>query len=289
MWLHRQLLDWEWFDNSQMVHVWIYFLLKANYQDGKWHGIDVPRGSLITSLDTISKDTKLSIREIRTCLNKLKKTGEVTIKTTNKFSVVTICNYDKYNSINSESDKQSDIQTTSKRQASDKQATIDKENNKDRKIEKVKKEKDELFEECWIAYRRKGSKGKAFTFWEKLSAEDQKKVLPHIKAYIEHREIQYQKDFERYLRDRIFETIVMDGNRVVYDPEQFSNATEYRPATDGVFQFWNESRKCLMFNGYIDQLNDGYTNDNRPDGAKVAWSMYTWVWSSERKEWVKQE
>jgi hypothetical protein len=150
-------------------------------------------------------------------------------------------------------------------------------------------EQEKMFEQCWVLYGRKGNKAQAKREWVKIPPSSIPLVLSHIKAYIGSREKKYQKDFERYLRDRIFETIVMDGNRVVYDPEQFSNATEYRPATDGVFQFWNESRKCLMFNGYIDQLNDGYTNDNRPDGAKVAWSMYTWVWSSERKEWVKQE
>lgn len=70
--LHRQLLEWEWWDDPKMVQVWVYFLLKANYQDTMWHGITIPRGSFVTSIDTISKDTHLSVREIRTCLNKLK-------------------------------------------------------------------------------------------------------------------------------------------------------------------------------------------------------------------------
>ena len=65
-------------------------------------------------------------------------------------------------------------------------------------------------------------------------------------------------------------------------------STEYHPLTDSIFQYWNDERKCLMFNGYIDQLNDGYTDDNRPDGAKVAWSMYEWIWSSQTKQWIKQ-
>lgn len=143
--LHRQLLEWEWWDDPQMVHVWIYFLLKANYQDSKWHGIDIPRGSFVTSIDTISKDTHLSVREIRTCLNKLKTTGEVTIKATNRYSVITICKYDIYNSVDAESDKPSDTQQdkqeTSKRQTRDKQATTDN-NNKE-----YKETKEEIIKE----------------------------------------------------------------------------------------------------------------------------------------------
>ncbi len=113
-------------------------------------------------------------------------------------------------------------------------------------------------------------------------------VLPHVKVYVSTRERVYQKDFERYLREKIFKTVIFKGNDIIYDPEQFSNPEEYRPVADGVFQFWNADRKCLLFNGYIDQLNDGYTSDNRPDGAKVASGLYEWIWSSQTKEWVKQ-
>ena len=149
--LHRQLLDWEWFDNSDMVKVWVYFLLKAKYKDCSWQGITIPRGSFITSLDTISKDCKLSVREVRTCLNRLKSTGELTIKTTNRYSMITICKYDDYNSVDSEIDKQSDKPTdnqeTSQRQTNDKQTTIDKEYNNRNNRKKKKEERRKLSDE----------------------------------------------------------------------------------------------------------------------------------------------
>lgn len=130
--LHRQLLDWEWFDNSQMVHLWIYLLLKANYQDDCWHGITIPRGSLVTSLESISKATKLSIRQIRTCITHLKSTGEITIKTTNRFSIITICKYDAYNFGKAVSDIQNDKQTdTQSDKQVDKQTTTDNKDNKE--------------------------------------------------------------------------------------------------------------------------------------------------------------
>lgn len=285
--LHRNLLDWEWFDNSQMVHIWIYFLLKANYQDSKWRGIDIPRGSFVTSLGTISNETRLTIREVRTCISKLKATGEVTIKATNKYSIVTVCNYDRYNFTNDDSDKQIDKQI-------DKQATTDKEINnnniiikeKETNVSSKKDEKDELFEECWKAYKRKGKKKKSLEQWKKLNNDERQQVLPHIRQYVASRELQYQQDFERYLRDRTFKGIIVKGNTTLYDPEQSSDK-EYRPTADGVFLYWDEKNKRLIFNGDIEHLNDGYTSDNRPDGATVAWGMYEWKWSRNEKRWVK--
>lgn len=88
------------------------------------------------------------------------------------------------------------------------------------------------------------------------------------------------KNLQTYINQRSWEAYV-DENLKIGD-------NEYRPITDGIYQYWNEKRKCLMFNGYIDQLNDGYTDDTRPDGAKVAWSMYEWIWSSQKKQWIKQ-
>ena len=89
------------------------------------------------------------------------------------------------------------------------------------------------------------------------------------------------KNLQTYINQRSWEAYA--------DEQHTASDTEYHPATDGIFQFWDDERKCLMLNnGYIDQLNDGYTSDNRPDGAKVAWGMYEWVWSSRTKEWIKQ-
>ena len=99
-------------------------------------------------------------------------------------------------------------------------------NNNDNNIENnissaknAKKSKDDTFEKCWIAYHRKGSKKKAKMQWDKLTDEEKLKIPLHIVAYTSEREIHYQQDFERYLRDKTFNTIVYGkGNKVIYDP-----------------------------------------------------------------------
>lgn len=125
--LHRQFTQWEWFDKPEMVQLFIYLLISATHEDTQWRGMDIKRGQMITSLEKISVATGLSIRTIRTCLSHLKMTNEITCESTNKSTLITICNYGKYQGVDNERDKhidtQSDKQTTSKRQTNDKQTT----------------------------------------------------------------------------------------------------------------------------------------------------------------------
>lgn len=137
--IYRQLLQWEWFDKPEMVQIFMYFLLKANQADKVWHGITIRRGQVLTSLATINRDIKMSERTIRTCIKRLKKTNEVSIETTNRYTIITICNYDNYQENTTQSDgqndKQNDTQATSRRQAADEQATTTKECKNIRKKE----------------------------------------------------------------------------------------------------------------------------------------------------------
>ena len=117
----RKLLNWEWYTDVNTKTLFLHCLLKANWKDGAWHGHTIKRGQFITSLPSLSKETGLSIREVRTALNHLKSTGEVTDKIYSKFRIITVKSYDSFQS----SDRQNDSQPTGKRQASDRQATVD--------------------------------------------------------------------------------------------------------------------------------------------------------------------
>lgn len=113
-----------------MVHVYTYLLLSANYEDKKWRGILVSRGSFISGINSLSENLGLSKQSIRTCLNHLKSTGEITIKSTNKFSIITICKYDDYQIIsdeaNTQTNNQTNIPSTRNQQTTNKQPTTTK-------------------------------------------------------------------------------------------------------------------------------------------------------------------
>lgn len=166
--------------------------------------------------------------------------------------------------------------------------TDNKEKNKEEETNK------ELFEQCWIAYRRKGKKGKSLQYWKKLTESEKQMVLPHIKAYVTSRELQYQQDFERYLRDKTFTTIVFLKNNVIYDPTRLDKKDKandvYMPLTDGALS-WNDYYTCYMYVGHWDgkHIPDGYDDDTRPDGASVTLNngRGTITWDSKTKMWNK--
>lgn len=141
--LHRKFKNWEWWNDEKMVKLFLYLLLSANFEDKKWQGITIKRGQLVTSLNHLSIETNFSIRQIRTLLKRLKSTHEVTIKTTSKYTTLTICNYDSYQDFEEANDKVNDKvndkQATSKRQTNDKQTTTTKECKELKELNKEKK------------------------------------------------------------------------------------------------------------------------------------------------------
>ena len=70
MWikLHTKLLDWEWASCPETIALWIHILLRANYETKRWQGVEIPRGSLVTSLSKLALETGLSVSQIRTNL-----------------------------------------------------------------------------------------------------------------------------------------------------------------------------------------------------------------------------
>ena len=122
--IHRKLLSWEWYSDINVTRLFIHLLLKANHTENKWQGIVIEKGQLITSLEHLSKETGLTFQQTRTALDKLKLTNEITIKTTNKNSLITIMNYSFYQ--NDETKITSEI--TNK--ITNEQQTNNKQNNK---------------------------------------------------------------------------------------------------------------------------------------------------------------
>lgn len=117
--LYRQITEWEWYQNPNTFRVFLHCLLKANFVDGRFEGVAVNRGQFVTSLPNLAKQTKLSIQQVRTALDHLKLTGEITDKAYPKFRVITVVKYDEYQRDN----RQDNSQSTGNQQASNRPAT----------------------------------------------------------------------------------------------------------------------------------------------------------------------
>ena len=100
--LHRKMVDWEWYTDAKVFRLFIHLILTVNYEYSRYRGHLIPRGSRVFGRLKLSEETGLSEQELRTALDKLKSTSEITIKSTNKFSIVTVCNYDKYQQLDND-------------------------------------------------------------------------------------------------------------------------------------------------------------------------------------------
>lgn len=94
--LDRGMLNWEWYDHVPTKTLFLHLLLKANYKASRYRGYEVPAGSMVSGISKLSEQTGLSIKQVRTALNNLKKTDEVAIKATNKFSIISIVKWSQY-------------------------------------------------------------------------------------------------------------------------------------------------------------------------------------------------
>jgi len=91
--LHRKFIDWEWFDDAKMVKLYIYFLARANLEAKQWQGITVGRGCLVTGRHKLARDLNMTVAEVRGRMDKLRQSGEIKTKSANKYTLVTLVNY----------------------------------------------------------------------------------------------------------------------------------------------------------------------------------------------------
>lgn len=94
--LSRDFINWEWFSDANTLSLFMYLVLSANCTPQKWHGIVIQRGQLLTNLKELQEGTGISLQSVRTCLKRLDKTGYITVEPTNKYSIITVCDFDKY-------------------------------------------------------------------------------------------------------------------------------------------------------------------------------------------------
>ena len=129
--LDRRITEWEWFTDGNTLKLWIYLLANAQYKDTKYKGIEIKRGQILTGRKKLAQALNMTERQVRTCLQHLENTQEVTIKSTKRFSLITIVKYGFYQGGGDESDQQIDQQPTKKRPTTD-HNTRKKEGKKER-------------------------------------------------------------------------------------------------------------------------------------------------------------
>lgn len=173
--------------------------------------------------------------------------------------------------------------------------TLHKDNKqiKDKEIKEYK----EKFATFVAAYKKMGGKSRGVdTEYKDFTKrhKDWREVLPYLELAVQREtkeriQAKSQKKFfpepkmlQTYLgKQRAWELYVTVGEDIKTD--------EYTPICDGALS-WSDYLNCYVYVGmFYGHVSDGYTEENRPNGAKVFLGNgggYV-VWNSETKTWIK--
>jgi hypothetical protein len=186
--LHHKLLESMVFKSDGMLKIWIWCLLKASHKE-RWVLIKTGRGNTEVKLSpgqfifgrkTAAKELGENENTTYKRIKKLKKSQNVTIESNTKYSIVTICNWETYQSEEKKSNIESNNQVTTKYQPS----------NTNKIVKIVKKDiYPSFFENFWFAYPKKIDKKTAWKVYKKkmktISPEKIMSGLNLYKKYVE--------------------------------------------------------------------------------------------------------
>lgn len=104
--LHRKLVAWGWYQDYVVKDVFLHLLLTANFKDTTWKDRILKKGQVVVGSQNIANELGFTRQQVRTALKKLRSTNEITIEATNKFSIITIVNWEEYQSDDENSNHQ---------------------------------------------------------------------------------------------------------------------------------------------------------------------------------------
>lgn len=104
--LYRKMMKWGWYTDTNAKCVFLHLLFLAQYEACFYRGVKLDVGQAVTSIREISTQTGISVQSVRTALDHLKSTQEITQLPHGKFSVFTVKNYSEYQCDNTISNNQ---------------------------------------------------------------------------------------------------------------------------------------------------------------------------------------
>lgn len=135
----RNILNWEWYTDANTFRVFMHILLKANYKPSRYKGVEIPTGACVFGFGKCAEELGLSVQNVKTAINHLKSTHEITTKSTNRFTVVKVEKWGLWQGSEGEANRptnrQANKQLTNNQPATNFQLTTSKESKKVRRKE----------------------------------------------------------------------------------------------------------------------------------------------------------
>lgn len=96
--MFRKFKAWGWYQDYVVKDVFIHLLLTANVKATPWRGRILAEGQVVIGAQKLADELGFSRQQVRTALDKLKSTNEITTEATNRYTVITIVNWRDYQS-----------------------------------------------------------------------------------------------------------------------------------------------------------------------------------------------
>lgn len=189
--------DWEWYENTNVFRLFYHCLLHTNLEYKRYCGKEIKAGQFVSSITRISAETGLTESQVRTALKKLKDTGYISTKSTNKYTIYTVNEYQKYiggqvaettteeNKVVENGTKMEQTVERKMEQA-DENAKKNCEKSKENCEKSNKKAINECFERLWKKYPNKRGKGQVSDTKKKTLYEiGEEKIERALKRYLD--------------------------------------------------------------------------------------------------------
>lgn len=137
--LHRKLLESRVFSDADTLRLFLWILLKANHKLGYFEMNEILPGQLATSVNRIMEELEWTRAKVRYKLTQLKNSGCITVITTNKFTLISVVNWETYQDQSDESQPSNDHPATIEQPSSSHPATIQQPQSKNDKNNKNEK------------------------------------------------------------------------------------------------------------------------------------------------------
>lgn len=97
--IHRKMMDWEWYRNTNTKAFFLHCLLRANWKEGRFEGRSIVPGQFVTSYESLKSETGLSLSKIRTAIKHLELTGEIAHEKIPQGLIITVKNWSRYQTV----------------------------------------------------------------------------------------------------------------------------------------------------------------------------------------------
>lgn len=92
----RGMLNIQMKREEEALLFFIKLLLLANTEDTEWAGLIIPRGSLLTSYRELAEQFGMTVRKVRTLVQRHTNRHTIDTQVTHQLTHITICDYDRY-------------------------------------------------------------------------------------------------------------------------------------------------------------------------------------------------